>query len=193
MHSAGTVLYWSESCRSSCKATAREWPCRLRKAWITQHPVVGRQHQRLGACILNQPANQNLLTEDMIDQLYRFFLSYDFDHTVQNIWLESKQGMFSHGLDYKTLAENTHYLDKLSRLAILLASNNKPVFAQVGGGAKGAGAHLLSMLAMPVAYRNNCFLKLDDVSRGLTPLLGGSHRLARLPLHLGLYLALTSD
>jgi hypothetical protein len=29
--------------------------------------VVGREQQRLGACILNQPANQNLLTEEMID------------------------------------------------------------------------------------------------------------------------------
>lgn len=160
---------------------------------MTQHPVVGRQQQRLGACILNQPANQNLLTEEMIDQLYRFFLSYDFDHSVQNVWLESKQGVFSHGLDYKRLSEDPHYLDKLSRLAILLASTNKPVFAQVGGGAKGAGAHLLSMLTMPLAYRDSCFLKLDDVSRGLTPLLGGSHRLSRLPMNLGLYLALTGD
>jgi enoyl-CoA hydratase/carnithine racemase len=76
---------------------------------------------------------------------------------------------------------------------VLVASANKPVFAQVEGGAKGAGAHLLSMLAMPLAYRGSCFMKLDDAARGMTPLLGGSHRLARLPMKVGLYLALTGD
>ena len=93
--------------------------------------MTGRRQQRLGACILNQPANQNLLTEEMIDQLYRFLLSYDFDHSVQNVWLESKDGVFCHGLDYKRLAEDPNYLDKLSKLAVLVASGNKPIFAQV--------------------------------------------------------------
>jgi enoyl-CoA hydratase/carnithine racemase len=69
---------------------------------------------------------------------------------------------------------------------------NKPVFAQVSGGVKGAGAHLLSMLTMPLAYKNT-FLKIDDVQRGMVPTMGGSHRLSRLPLKLGFYLALTGD
>jgi len=69
---------------------------------------------------------------------------------------------------------------------------NKPVFAQVSGGVKGAGAHLLSMLTMPLAYKNT-FLKIDDVHRGMVPSMGGSHRLSRLPLKLGFYLALTGD
>jgi enoyl-CoA hydratase/carnithine racemase len=149
----------------------------------------------------SQPASQperkspppQILTEEFVDELYRFLLSYEFDHSVENVWIESKEGVFSHGLDYKRLSEDHHYLDKLSKLAILLASANKPVFANVAGGAKGAGAHLLSMLAMPLAYRDNCFLKIDDAARGLTPLFGGSHRLSRLPLNLGLYLALTGD
>lgn len=128
-----------------------------------------------------------------MDELYRFLLSYDYDHSVENIYLESKDGVFSHGVDYKRLSEDPHYLDKLAKLAILVASLNKPLFAQVAGGAKGAGAHLLSMFPMPLAYRDDCFLKVDDASRGMTPLFGGSHRLARLPMHLGLYLALTSD
>lgn len=48
------------------------------------------------------------------------------------------------------------------------------------------------MITMPLAYTNT-YMKIDDTMRGLTPLMGGTHRLSRLPLHLGFYLALTGD
>lgn len=153
----------------------------------------GRMHPQSASKSERTSSLKQILTEEFVDELYRFLLSYDFDHSVHNIWIESKDNVFSHGIDYKRLSEDRHYLDKLAKLAILVASGNKPVFAQVAGWAKGAGAHLLSMLTMPLAYRNSCFLKLDDAARGLTPLFGGSHRLSRLPMHLGLYLALTGD
>jgi enoyl-CoA hydratase/carnithine racemase len=63
-------------------------------------------------------------------------------------------------VDYKRLSEDKAYLDKLSKLAILVARFNKPIFGQIAGGAKGAGAYLLSMMNMPLGYRNT-FLKLD--------------------------------
>jgi enoyl-CoA hydratase/carnithine racemase len=124
--------------------------------------------------------------------LYRFLLSYQYDNAVENVWLQSKENVFSHGVDYKRLAEDKHYLDKVSKLAILLARFNKPTFGQIAGGSKGVGAYLLSMLNMPLGY-DNAFLKLDECLRGMVPLMGGSHRLARLPLHLGYYLALVGD
>lgn len=108
------------------------------------------------------------------------------------MWIQSKDAVFSHGLDYKRLSEDKNYLDKLAKLAILVAKFNKPTFAQVAGGVKGAGAYLLSMLTMPFTYPSS-FLKLDETSRGLVPVMGGSHRLARMPLRLGYYLALTGD
>jgi len=46
-------------------------------------------------------------------------------------------------------------------------------------------------MSMPLGYKDS-YLKIDEVSRGMVPVMGGSHRLARLPLHLGYYLALTS-
>jgi len=119
-------------------------------------------------------------------------LSYQYDNTVENVWIQSKDNVFSHGVDYKRLIDDKNYLDKLYKLAILFANFNKPMFAQVAGGVKGAGAYLLSMINMPLGYRH-AFLKLDEVSRGLVPLLGGSHRLARMPLRLGYYLALVGD
>ena len=75
---------------------------------------------------------------------------------------------------------------------MLFANFNKPTFAQVAGGVKGAGAYLLSMINMPLGY-SNTYLKLDEVSRGLVPLLGGSHRLANMPLNLGFFLALVGE
>ena len=108
------------------------------------------------------------------------------------MWVQSRQAVFSHGVDFKALSEDKHYLDKISQLAILFARFNKPIFGQISGGAKGTGAYLLSMMTMPLGYRN-AFLKLDECSRGMVPLMGGTHRLSRLPLHLGYYLALTGD
>ena len=90
------------------------------------------------------------------------------------------------------MAEDKHYLDQLSQLAILFSKFNKPLFGQISGGAKGAGAYLLSMMTMPFGYPN-AFLKCDECSRGFIPLMGGTHRLSRLPLHLGFYLALVGD
>lgn len=77
-------------------------------------------------------------------------------------------------------------------MAIIIAKFNKPIFAQVAGGTKGIGAYILSMIHMPLGYRSS-FLKLDDASRGMVPLIGGSHRLTRLPLHIGYYMALVGD
>ena len=56
--------------------------------------------------------------------------------------------------------EDKNYLDKINKLAIIIAKFNKPIFAQVAGGTKGIGAYILSMMHMPMGYRSS-FLKLD--------------------------------
>lgn len=119
-------------------------------------------------------------------------VSYQHDNSVENIWIESKHSTFSHGVDYKRLSEDPHYLDKVAKLGILFAKLNKPTFAQVSGGVRGAGAYLLSMINLPFGYKD-ATLKIDEADRGMVPLMGGSHRLSRLPLHLGFYLALTGE
>jgi len=119
-------------------------------------------------------------------------VSYQHDNSVENIWIESKNGVFSHGVDYKKLSEDPNYLDKLGKLAILIAKVNKPTFGQISGGVRGAGAYILSMMSMPMG-RGQVNMKIDEVSRGMIPLMGGTHRLSRLPLHIGYYLALTGD
>lgn len=83
-------------------------------------------------------------------------------------------------------------MDKLCKFGILLAKVNKPTFVQVSGGVKGVAAYVLSMMSAPLGLKN-AFLRIDEVARGMIPLMGGSHRLSRLPLHIGYYLALTGD
>lgn len=58
------------------------------------------------------------------------------------------------------MAEDKCYLDKTAAVAILLAKFNKPIFANVAGACKGAGAYMLSMLNMPMGAKS-CFLRLD--------------------------------
>lgn len=87
-------------------------------------------------------------------------LSYQYDNTVENVFIQTKEAVFSAGIDYKRLAEDKAYLDKVAAVAILLAKFNKPIFANVSGACKGAGAYMLSMLNMPLGAKN-CFLKLD--------------------------------
>jgi len=101
-----------------------------------------------------------LLTNEFIDELFRFLVSYQYDNTVENIWIESKDSVFTHGVDYKRLSEDKNYLHKLFKLAIYFANFNKPSFAQVSGGVKGSGAYLLSLINMPLGYKN-AFVQLD--------------------------------
>ena len=135
---------------------------------------------------------RQLLTEEFMEQLVRFLSSYQYDDSIENIWMESKKGVFCHGADYKQLFENPDYLDKLYCAGELIGRINKPIIAQVEGGVKGAGAYFLSMLSMPLSYPHT-YLQLDEVSRGMIPLMGGTHRLSHLPLKLGYYLALVGD
>ena len=48
------------------------------------------------------------------------------------------------------------------------------------------------MLTMPLSYPH-AYLQLDEVLRGMIPLMGGTHRLTQLPLKLGYYMALVGD
>lgn len=50
---------------------------------------------------LNKPDNNNNVTSECSDELFRFFSSYQHDHTVENIWLYNSGPAFSGGADYE--------------------------------------------------------------------------------------------
>jgi enoyl-CoA hydratase len=74
----------------------------------------------------------------------------------------------------------------------MIAQFNKPIFAKVHGSVRGIGAYLLTMFSTAIGTEKSS-LRLDETSKGFIPIFGGSHKLSRLPCHLGIYLALTGD
>ena len=72
----------------------------------------------------------------------------------------------------------------------MIAKLNKPIFSFAKGGVRNVGAYVLSMASVALTDYSSS-LRIDEVSKGFIPVAGGSHRLSRLPLNVGFYLALT--
>lgn len=126
----------------------------------------------------------------MMGELFRFLNSYEHDHTVENVWIQNRGSMFLGGISYQELANNPDYLDKLYKMTVMFAKLNKPTFSLVTGGVRNVGAYVLSMATIALTD-HTATLRIDEVSKGFIPVAGGAHRLSRLPVNLGYYLALT--
>lgn len=72
-----------------------------RDSTLNFYPVVGLKDTKLGTISLNQPNNQNFLTEEMMGEIFRFLNSYHHDHTVENVWIQNRGSMFLGGLSYQ--------------------------------------------------------------------------------------------
>ena len=75
-------------------------------------------------------------------------------------------------------------------MIVMVAKLNKPIFSLVNGGVRNVGAYVLSMAAVALTDQYST-LRFDEVSKGFIPVAGGSHRLSRLPVNVGYFLALT--
>lgn len=126
----------------------------------------------------------------MMGEIFRFLNTYHHDHSVENVWIQNKGSMFLGGLSYQELIGNPEYLDKLYKMTVMVAKLNKPIFALVKGGVRNVGAYVLSMASVALTD-HSATLRIDEASKGFVPVAGGSHRLSRLPLNVGYYLALT--
>lgn len=126
----------------------------------------------------------------MMGEVFRFLNSYHHDHTVENIWIQNRGSMFLGGLSYQELAQDPEYLDKLYKMTVMVAKLNKPMFAFASGGVRNVGAYVLSMAAVALTDYS-ASLRIDEVSKGFIPVAGGSHKLSRLPVNVGYFLALT--
>jgi enoyl-CoA hydratase/carnithine racemase len=126
----------------------------------------------------------------MMAEIFRFLNSYHHDHTVENVWIQNRGSMFLGGISYQELAYNPEYLDKLYKMTVMIAKLNKPIFSFVKGGVRNVGAYVLSMASVALTDHSST-MRIDEVSKGFVPVAGGSHRLSRLPLNVGYFLALT--
>ncbi len=113
---------------------------------------------------LNDPSNQNALSEKMIDFLYKNLKKGAADKSVRVIIISGEGSIFSSGHDLKELklARKTpdkgkkffkKILDKCSAMMQLIVNNPKPVIAEVGGIATAAGCQLVA--SCDLAYANN--------------------------------------
>lgn len=123
-------------------------------------------------------------------EIFRFLNSYHHHHSVENVWIQNKGSMFLGGISFQELINNPEYLDKLYKMTVMVAKLNKPMFSLVQGGVRNVGAYVLAMASVSLTDYSSS-LRIDEVSKGFIPVAGGSHKLSRLPMKIGYYLALT--
>lgn len=85
---------------------------------------------------------------------------------------------------------NSEYLRSLFELAHNLSKYNKPLLMNINGPAYNSAAALFSSVPFTLPS-SKTQLKFNDIDFGMTPLMGTSYQLSRLPYELGTYLLLT--
>ena len=141
---------------------------------------------------LNNPKNQNTLSELMIDSLKKAFSDAATDQSIKVIILAANGPIFCAGHDLKEITEarksqdsGTDYFkqlfDSCSELMQMIVSNPKPVIAEVDGIATAAGCQLVASCDLALATNDSKFAT-PGVNIGLfcsTPMVALSRNVAK--------------
>ena len=141
---------------------------------------------------LNNPKNQNTLSELMIDSLKKAFSDAATDQSIKVIILAANGAIFCAGHDLKEITEarksqdsGTDYFkqlfDSCSELMQMIVSNPKPVIAEVDGIATAAGCQLVASCDLAIATNDSKFAT-PGVNIGLfcsTPMVALSRNVAK--------------
>ncbi len=141
---------------------------------------------------LNNPKNQNTLSELMIDLLKKAFSDAATDQSIKVIILAANGPIFCAGHDLKEITEarksqdsGTDYFkqlfDSCSELMQMIVSNPKPVIAEVDGIATAAGCQLVASCDLAIATNDSKFAT-PGVNIGLfcsTPMVALSRNVAK--------------
>ena len=141
---------------------------------------------------LNNPKNQNTLSELMIDLLKKAFSDAATDQSIKVILLAANGPIFCAGHDLKEITEarksqdsGTDYFkqlfDSCSELMQMIVSNPKPVIAEVDGIATAAGCQLVASCDLAIATNDSKFAT-PGVNIGLfcsTPMVALSRNVAK--------------
>ena len=120
---------------------------------------------------LNNPAAQNTLSLDIINNLKKIFLKADTDNEVKVIIIASTGNVFSAGHNLKEINNHredkdkglnffTNLINNCSELMLSIINNSKPVIAEVNGVATAAGCQLVA--SCDLAYSS-------EISKFATP------------------------
>ncbi len=156
--------------------------------------------QKIGVISLNSEKTLNALDQLMIDQMYDQLLNWRSDSSIVCIFLEGRgEKAFCAGGDIRALRSAVlegdqdaplRFFSKEYRLDYLIHTYNKPVVCWSNGFVMGGGLGLMSGAAFRVVT-DTSVLAMPEISIGLYPDVGGSWLLGRMPVRIGLFMALT--
>ena len=161
--------------------------------------VIVRIEGRTGRLTLNRPQALHALTTGMCREMIAALSAWREDPAVELVLIDhSGERGFCAGGDIRTLAESGRgdgvaardFFFTEYRLDHLLFHYPKPTVAVMDGVVMGGGVGLALASRYRVATERTVFA-MPETGIGLFPDVGGSWYLARMPDHIGLWLALT--
>ncbi|MCX8474896.1 MAG: enoyl-CoA hydratase/isomerase family protein [Sphingomonas sp.] len=154
---------------------------------------------RIGRIRLNRPKALHALNTDMCAAMLEALVAWRADTAIEAVLIDHSEGRgFCAGGDIRMIAESgagdgaaaRDFFRTEYRLNHALFTYAKPVVAFMDGITMGGGVGI----AMPARYRvatENTKFAMPETGIGLFPDVGGGWYLARLPGHLGEFVALT--
>ncbi|HSV03387.1 MAG TPA: enoyl-CoA hydratase/isomerase family protein [Phenylobacterium sp.] len=161
--------------------------------------VIVRIEGRVGRLTLNRPQALHALTTPMCREMIAALAAWRSDPAVEIVMLDhSGERGFCAGGDIRTLAESgagdgiaaREFFFTEYRLDNLLFHYPKHVVAFMDGVVMGGGVGISRPARFRVGTQRTVFA-MPETGIGLFPDVGGSWYLARMPDHIGLWLALT--
>ncbi|MDP0563334.1 MAG: enoyl-CoA hydratase/isomerase family protein [Candidatus Endonucleobacter sp. (ex Gigantidas childressi)] len=156
--------------------------------------------KKIGIVMLNSEKTLNALNYEMIDGIYQALLAWKSDDTVVCVFIEGKgDKAFCAGGDICSLRTAVlegdldaplRFFSKEYRLDYLIHTYQKPIIAWGNGFVMGGGMGLMSGADFRVVTSTSV-LAMPEISIGLYPDVGGSWLLGRMPVRIGLFMALT--
>lgn len=165
----------------------------------TEPEVIVRIEGGVGRLTLNRPQALHALTTGMCREMIAALTAWRDDPKVELVMIDhTGERGFCAGGDIRTLAESGHADGVLGReffyveyqLNELLFRYAKPTIAFMDGVVMGGGVGISRPCRYRVGTERTTFA-MPETGIGLFPDVGGSWYLARMPDHLGLWIALT--
>lgn len=155
---------------------------------------------KIGIVTLNSEQTLNALDQEMINTIYDSLISWKNNESIVCVFLEgSGEKSFCAGGDIRSLRQAVlegnldaplHFFSKEYRLDYLIHTYTKPIIAWCNGFVMGGGMGLMSGADFRIVT-DTSILAMPEISIGLYPDVGGSWLLGRMPVKIGLFMALT--
>ncbi|WP_263078962.1 enoyl-CoA hydratase/isomerase family protein [Endozoicomonas sp. Mp262] len=156
--------------------------------------------QKIGVISLNSEKTLNALDQPMIDEIYDKLLAWKSSSEIVCVFLEGRgEKAFCAGGDIRILRQTVaeggqdaplRFFSKEYRLDYLIHTYNKPVICWSNGFVMGGGLGLMAGATFRVVT-DTSILAMPEISIGLYPDVGASWLLGRMPVRVGLFMALT--